>query len=96
MEWSVSPEYLIIDTKNLTRSYSIQFCKFVTMETLLIKVPEQKSSLVKQLLKELGVTIESETKARKLAAEINRSIKTGPAPGMDEIVAEVKAVRAGQ
>lgn len=66
------------------------------METLLIKVPEQKSTLVKQLLKELGVTIESATKARKLADEINRNIKPGGKPGMDEIVAEVKAVRAGQ
>jgi len=28
------------------------------METLLIKVPEKKSALVKQLLKELGVTFE--------------------------------------
>ena len=66
------------------------------METLLIKVPEQKSSLVKQLLKELGVTIESQTKARKLADEINRNIKAGPTPDMDEIVAEIKAFRAGQ
>jgi len=28
------------------------------METLVIKVPEKKSALVKQLLKELGVTFE--------------------------------------
>jgi ABC-type hemin transport system substrate-binding protein len=66
------------------------------METLLINVPEQKSSLVKQLLKELGVTIENQTKARKLAEEINQSIKSGPKPGLDEIVAEVNAFRSGQ
>ena len=66
------------------------------METLLIKVPEQKSTLVKQLLKELGVTIESASKARKLADEINRSVKPGGKPDMDEIVAEVKALRIGQ
>ena len=66
------------------------------METLLINVPEQKSSLVKQLLKELGVTIENQTKARKLAEEINQSIKPGPKPDLDEIVAEVSAFRSGQ
>ncbi|MDB5017275.1 MAG: hypothetical protein JWQ84_2107, partial [Mucilaginibacter sp.] len=57
------------------------------METLLINVPEQKSTLVKQLLKELGVTIQNQTKARKLADEVNRSIKPGPKPDVDEIVA---------
>ena len=50
------------------------------METLLINVPEQKSTLVKQLLKELGVTIQNQTKARKLAQEINQSVKAGPNP----------------
>jgi hypothetical protein len=66
------------------------------METLLINVPEQKSSLVKQLLKELGVTIESQTKARKLAEEINQSITPGPKPDIDDIVAEVNAFRSEQ
>ena len=66
------------------------------METLLINVPEQKSSLVKQLLKELGVTIENQTKARRLADEINKSVKPGPKPNVDEIVAEVIAFRSGQ
>lgn len=66
------------------------------METLLINVPEQKSSLVKQLLKELGVTIESKTKARKLAEEINSSVMPGPKPNIDEIVAEVNAFRSEQ
>jgi ABC-type hemin transport system substrate-binding protein len=66
------------------------------METLLINVPEQKSTLVKQLLKELGVTIQNQTKARKLAEEINQGIKPGPKPNIDEIVAEVKAYRSEQ
>lgn len=66
------------------------------METLLINVPEQKSTLVKQLLKELGVTIQNQTKARKLAQEINQSIKAGPKPNLDEITEEVRAYRAGQ
>ncbi|HVW16535.1 MAG TPA: hypothetical protein VHB54_22075 [Mucilaginibacter sp.] len=37
------------------------------METLVIKVPEKKSAFVKQLLKELGVTIDTKasTKSRK-------------------------------
>jgi len=66
------------------------------METLLINVPEQKSSLVKQLLRELGVTIENQTKARKLAEEINKSVKSGSKPTLDEIVAEVNAFRSEQ
>ena len=64
------------------------------METLLINVPDNKSSLVKQLLKELGVTIENPTKARKLADEINRSIQPGKKPGLDEIVEEINLFRA--
>lgn len=66
------------------------------METLLINVPEQKSTLVKQLLKELGVTIQSQTKARQLADEINRGIKPGQKPNLDEIISEVKEVRSKQ
>ena len=66
------------------------------METLLINVPEQKSVLVKQLLKELGVTIQNQTKARKLAEEINRNIQPGPKPDIDEIVAEIKTFRSEQ
>jgi len=66
------------------------------METLLINVPEQKSTLVKQLLKELGVTIQNQTKARKLAEQINRNIKPGLKPDLDEIVAEVNAYRSEQ
>jgi hypothetical protein len=35
----------------------------VYMETLIINVPDQKSSVVKRLLKELGVTIQNKSKA---------------------------------
>ncbi|HZY38972.1 MAG TPA: DUF2683 family protein [Mucilaginibacter sp.] len=63
------------------------------METLIINVPEQKSKIVKLLLKELGVTIQNKTKAKQLAREINKGIKPGAKPGMDEIAAEIKEVR---
>ena len=66
------------------------------METLLINVPEQKSTLVKQLLKELGVTIQSQTKARALAEEINQSVKPGKKPNPEEIIAKIKEVRSNQ
>jgi hypothetical protein len=63
------------------------------METLIINVPEKKSILVKQLLKELGVKVQSPSPAMQLADEINKAIKPGKRPTMDEIVAEVRAVR---
>jgi len=66
------------------------------METLIINVPDQKSSVVKLLLKELGVTIQNKSKAKQLAGEINASIKPGTKPGMDEIVAEINTVRSKQ
>jgi len=66
------------------------------METLIINVPDQKSSVVKLLLKELGVTIQNKSKAKQLADEINASIKPGTKPDMDEIVAEVNTVRSKQ
>ena len=66
------------------------------METLVINVPDDKSNVVKQVLKELGVTIQSKTKASQLAEEINATIKPGPKPDMDEIVAEARLVRAGR
>jgi hypothetical protein len=64
------------------------------METLIINVPEQKSTVVKLLLKELGVTIQNKTKAKQLAEEINKSIKPGAKPGLDEIMSEIKEVRS--
>jgi len=66
------------------------------METLVINVPDEKSAVVKLLLKELGVTIQNKVRATQLAREINAAIKPGPKPDMDEIVAEVKKVRAGR
>jgi len=65
------------------------------METLIINVPEKKSTIVKLLLKELGVTIQNKTKAKLLSEEINNSIAKGAKPGMDKIVSEVKEVRSG-
>jgi len=58
----------------------------------MIQVPEKKSKLIKSLLKELGVIIE--TDSFKLAAELNSMIKPGKKPSMNEIVEEVRAVRA--
>ena len=66
------------------------------METLVINVPDDKRMVVKQFLEELGVTIQSKTKAEQLAAEINAAIRPGPKPDMNEIVAEVRAARAGK
>jgi hypothetical protein len=65
------------------------------MDTLVINVPEKKTALVKQLLTELGVKIKDTSKAKLLAAKADSSILPGKKPSMDEIVAEVKAMRAG-
>ncbi len=65
------------------------------METLIINVPESKSTLVRMLLKELGVKIQNGTKARQLAQDINNEIKPGAKPNMDEIVEEIKNMRQG-
>ncbi len=65
------------------------------METLIINVPEKKSTLIKLLLKELGVKIQNETKARQLAQDITKDIEQGSKPGIDEIVAELKDLRNG-
>ncbi len=68
------------------------------METLIINVPEKKSILVRLLLKlkELGITIQNQTKAQQLAEELKQSTKPGPKPSMDEIVAEITEFRAGR
>lgn len=68
-------------------------CKFVIMDTFLIKVPENKTALVKRLLKELGVSVKRESEAMTLAKEINDSVKPGKRPTMDEIVRESRTVR---
>ena len=66
------------------------------MDTFLIKVPEDKTLLVKKLLKELGVTVTRESKAMVLAREVGKSIKAGKTLSMDEIVQESRAVRAAK
>ncbi|GGC14438.1 hypothetical protein GCM10011386_02710 [Parapedobacter defluvii] len=66
------------------------------MDTFLIKVPENKTSLVKKLLKELGVTVTRESNAIALAKEINNSINPGKTLTMDEIVQESRAVRSAK
>lgn len=66
------------------------------MDTFLIKVPENKTLLVKKLLKELGVTVTRESKAMVLAREVGNSIKAGNKLTMDEIVQESRAVRAAK
>lgn len=66
------------------------------MDTFLIKVPENKTLLVKKLLKELGVTVTRESKAMVLAREVGNSIKAGNKLTMDEIVQESRTVRAAK
>ncbi|TKB96927.1 hypothetical protein FA046_12700 [Pedobacter cryophilus] len=43
---------------------------YLFMETLIINIPEKKSALVKQLLKELGVTIKK-AETRKSSKKLN-------------------------
>jgi len=62
----------------------------------LIKVPENKTSLVKKLLEELDVTVTRESNAIALAKEINNSINPGKTLTMDEIVQESRAVRSAK
>lgn len=58
----------------------------------MIQVPDKKSKLVKSLLKELGVVIEPNS--FDLSTELNNMVNDGDKPGMDEIVAEIRAVRS--
>jgi hypothetical protein len=44
------------------------------METLIINIPDKKSALVKQILKDLGVTIKSETKNQTKPSDYAKSI----------------------
>jgi hypothetical protein len=62
------------------------------MERLMIQIPDRKSKLIKYLLKELGVVIEPN--AFDLSIELNNMVKDGDKPDMDEIVAEIRAVRS--
>ncbi|HZY36534.1 MAG TPA: hypothetical protein VFE53_07795 [Mucilaginibacter sp.] len=63
------------------------------METLVIKVPEKKSALVKQLLKELGVTFEEKASkstntpnalTKKTIEDVHKGI------GLEEPIVDVK------
>jgi hypothetical protein len=45
------------------------------METLVISVPDNKSIMVKNILKELGVTIKSETKDKTKTSDYAKAIK---------------------
>lgn len=45
------------------------------METLIINIPDKKSALVKQILKDLGVTIQSETSDKKKPSDYAKSIR---------------------
>jgi len=47
----------------------LKICNFVIMETLVINIPNQKSALVRQILKELGVTIQSESADNRKPSE---------------------------
>ncbi|MBD1367413.1 hypothetical protein IDJ77_26620 [Mucilaginibacter sp. ZT4R22] len=62
------------------------------MERLTIQVPEKKSKLVKSLLKELGVIVETE--AQRLVNEFDSRNVPGEVPSMDEIVEEIRLMRA--
>lgn len=42
----------------------------------------------------MGISKKNLAKAKQLAEELDRSIKPGPKPTMDEIVAEIRAYRA--
>ena len=44
------------------------------METLVISVPEKKGSIVRQILKELGVTIKSESSDRMKPSDYARLV----------------------
>jgi len=63
------------------------------MERLTVLVPDEKVELVRAILKEIGCVIESDLFA--LSKKLNM-IPPGEIPAMEEIVEEVRAVRAGR
>jgi len=63
------------------------------MERLVIKVPEKKSKQVRSILEDMGVIIVTDTTA--LAKELDAMIPKDADISMDEIVEEVRKVRAG-
>ena len=64
------------------------------METLVINIPDNKSEQVKKYLRELGVNIERQSKASRLARELNNSVLPEKKPPMREIVAGTRYVRS--
>ena len=44
------------------------------METLIINIPDKKSALVKKILKDLGVTIQSDSKKQMKPSDYAKSI----------------------
>jgi hypothetical protein len=62
------------------------------MEKLVIQVPEKKSKLIKSLLKELGAVIEPDL--FEMSKKLNRMVKPGAKPSMDEIINETRDARA--
>ena len=58
----------------------------------MIQIPDKKARLVKSLLKELGVVIESNV--FELARELNSMVGKGKKPSIEEIVKETREVRA--
>ncbi len=49
------------------------------METLVINIPDKKSTLVKQILKGLGVTIKSETNDQKKPSDYAKAVNMSKA-----------------
>ena len=58
----------------------------------MIQIPNKKSRLVKSLLKELGVVIDSDSS--KLAKKLDSMVRSDDKMTMDEIVKESRLVRA--
>lgn len=52
------------------------------METLIINIPEKKSAIVKQLLKELGVTMQKATHAKRKPSDFLGTISKEKAQEM--------------
>ena len=65
---------------------------YLIMERVMIQIPDKKSRLIKSLLKELGVVIEPDSS--NLAKKLDSMVRPGKKMTMDEIVQEIKIVRA--
>lgn len=67
---------------------------YLSMERLTIQIPEKKSKLIKSLLKELGVIVETDT--YRLAKKLDATMPDDDKPSMEEIVEEIRIVRSGK